>query len=104
MMIPVDAEPAVTHAYISTACLHGICGPACRQTCKYCGAPCQCQRTGCSHGNPDAPPSWADQARDMARELLGLVGTPDMPPDLLTRIVEDPALFWLREHRTARHD
>lgn len=30
-----------THAYLSTACLHGLHG-RCRRTCKFCEQPCLC--------------------------------------------------------------
>jgi hypothetical protein len=94
------------HDYISTACYHGQCrGDAdgrggCRRTCKYCDAPCQ---HICHQGAVTAPvPSWVDQARGIARELLAehlharLPGAPSIPPELLRRIEHDPALFWLR--------
>jgi hypothetical protein len=84
------------HAYISTACFHGLCGGACRKTCKYCDAPCACP---CHRGSAAAlPEPWVDQARGIARELLryGLSASEVVPPELLHRIDTDPALFWLR--------
>lgn len=38
----IDAKP---HAYLSTACLHGL-HARCRLTCKFCGVMCSC---GCGH-------------------------------------------------------
>jgi hypothetical protein len=90
------------HGYVSTACYHGQCrGDAdgrggCRRTCKYCDTPCQ---HICHQGATIAPvPSWVDQARGIARELmtLGRFSTAEFPRDLLDRIENDPALFWLR--------
>jgi len=90
--LPAGAPP---HAYVSTACHHGECG-ACRNTCKYCDAPCS---HGCHPASgPPLPEPWVDQARDIARELLrcGLGTGEAVPPELLHRIASDPALFWLR--------
>lgn len=83
------------HEYISTACLHRICGTACRQTCKFCDVPCLCP---CHrNGIPARPEPWVDQARGIARELLSLtLGGEVIPPDLLRRVEADPELFWLR--------
>ena len=90
------------HVYLSTACFHSQCG-SCRKTCKYCDAPCRCQQAGCDHrAEPGPPVAWVDQARAIARELLAEhlrprpIREPSIPPALLTRIAEDPALFWLR--------
>jgi len=91
------ANPAdgAAHAYVSTACFHEDCG-GCRNTCKYCDAPCShpCHPAA---GQP-LPEPWVDQARAIARELLryGLSTTQAVPPELLHRITSDPALFWLR--------
>lgn len=85
---------AVTaHEYTSTACLHDQCG-SCRNTCKFCDAPC---RHPCHPASGETPVPWVDQARDIARELLrdGLHNGP-IDPALLRRIEADPALFWLR--------
>lgn len=90
--------PAEPHAYVSTACLHRLCTEkgACRQTCKFCDAPCACSCHPASGRVLPAP--WVDQARDIARELLryGLSQNEAVPPELLRRIESDPALFWLR--------
>lgn len=82
------------HEYTSTACLHSQCG-SCRNTCKYCGTSC---RHGCHPRHGSLPAAGVDQARGVARELLAAVGadTARMPRDLVRRIREDPALFWLR--------
>lgn len=85
-------------AYISTACLHGLCDKkgACRQTCKFCDESCACP---CHSGSAaPLPEPWVDQARNIARELLryGLSASEAVPPELLHRINDDPALFWLR--------
>lgn len=91
-----ETDPATRHLYISTACFHGLCGDACRQTCKYCNAPCShaCHPVS----GQSLPEPWVDQARGIARELLryGLSATEAVPPGLLHRIATDPALFWLR--------
>lgn len=83
------------HAYTSTACLHDLCR-SCRNTCKYCDAPCQ---HGCHPQGQDQPEPWVDQARGIARELLD-VARPgallSMPSELFQRIEQDPDLFWLR--------
>jgi hypothetical protein len=89
---------AVPHGYLSTACFHRLCDKkgACRQTCKFCDAPCACP---CHRGPAQAlPEPWVDQARNIARELLryGLSTSEAVPPELLRRINDDPALFWLR--------
>jgi len=87
------------HDYLSTACGHGNCAN-CRLTCKFCDSPCQ---HGCHQqdGTKDLPPSWVDQARDIARELWGFLTHPEyegssIPPWLADRVRDDPALFWLR--------
>lgn len=90
----------MSHDYVSTACLHEGDDPAlhfsCRKTCKFCDAPCQCP----SHaaGEDPAPVvAWVDQARSIARELMGMLHESDnYPADLDQRIRADPALFWLR--------
>jgi hypothetical protein len=89
----------MAHHYVSTACLHEDQDPAlheaCRQSCKYCDASCQCPQH--VTGGTYAPVSWVDQARDMARELLRYgLSTGAVMPELLHRIESDPALFWLR--------
>lgn len=85
---------AESHAYISTACHHGECG-SCRNTCKYCGAPCG---HDCHPQDGRAlPPSWTDQARGLAARLYEhAASTGVLPPELLRRIGTDPDLFWLR--------
>jgi hypothetical protein len=87
---------ASPHVYVSTACFHGECG-SCRNTCKYCDAPCSCRTCHPASGQP-LPEPWVDQARGIARELLryGLSTNEAVPPELLDRITSDPALFWLR--------
>jgi len=88
-----DGGPPSRHAYLSTACFHGEHG-ACRNTCKYCDAPCSCG--GCDHASArDLPEPWVDQARNVAVPLLGALG-PDVPGELRKRIASDPGLFWLR--------
>lgn len=89
---------ASQHEYTSTACLHGQCG-SCRRTCKFCDASCACTLAGCTHRDGSSlPVPWVDQARGIARELLDAIGsdTARMPRDLVARIRNDPALFWLR--------
>lgn len=44
-----DGGEAAVHAYVSTACQHGL-HDKCRLTCKYCGDPCVC--SGCDHTQP----------------------------------------------------
>jgi hypothetical protein len=89
----------VSTTYISTACVHGLCAEkgACRQTCKFCDAPCACP---CHRGSAAAlPEPWVDQARDVARELYEAAlshGHGVLPPVLAIRALDDPALFWLR--------
>jgi hypothetical protein len=90
-----DPTAPPPHAYVSTACHHGECG-TCRNTCKYCNVPCS---HGCHPASGTAlPEPWVDQARGIARDLLryGLSTGEAVPPDLLHRITDDPALFWLR--------
>lgn len=95
-------EPGQAHRYVSTACHHGECGD-CRRSCKYCDTPCQhiCHRQGIT-STVKVIPSWVDQARGIARELLAEhlhgrpPGAPSIPPELLRRIEYDPELFWLR--------
>jgi hypothetical protein len=91
-----DANPGEPHVYVSTACHHGKHGK-CRNTCKYCDEPCACRE--CDHASArDLPEPWVDQARGVARELLrySLSTGEVVPPELLHRIEEDRALFWLR--------
>jgi hypothetical protein len=90
--------PGQVHGYVSTACFHAECGD-CRLTCKYCDTPCQhiCHAKGITK----VMPSWVDQARAIARELLfehlrPRLAEPSIPPALLDRIEHDPDLFWLR--------
>lgn len=85
------------HHYVSTACLHEINDgdpdqhDRCRATCKTCGRPCECANH--TEGEiSSAPPSWVDQARDIARRLMA--EWPSMT--LAQEITTDPALFWLR--------
>jgi hypothetical protein len=89
------------HLYLSTACLHEAGDPAlheaCRQTCKFCGAPCSCPR---HPGGAQEVTSWVDQARGIARELLQASLNGPIPPELLHKIADDPALFWLRGEET----
>jgi hypothetical protein len=88
-----EAAVMAPHVYVSTACVHGECG-ACRNTCKYCDAPC-------SHACHPAsarglPEPWVDQARGIAALLLGALGQDGAPEELRRRIASDPGLFWLR--------
>jgi hypothetical protein len=85
---------ATVHEYVSTAYAHDLCG-SCRQTCKFCDAPCLC---ACHReGDAERPQPWVDQARSIARELLRVtLNSRPTPPDLLYRIETDPDLFWLR--------
>ena len=89
------------HYYLSTACLHEEDDPdlhrSCRLTCKFCDAPCRCPNHPAAGATAPAP--WVDQARNMARRLLGmatLAGAADLP-ELYAEIDADPALFWLRD-------
>jgi hypothetical protein len=84
----------MTHAYLSTACLHDQCA-ACRNTCKYCDAPCE---HACHPRGADRPLSvpWVDQARGIALALFSVVSPLELPGELRERIAADPALFWLR--------
>lgn len=85
---------AAPHVYISTACHHGEHGK-CRNTCKYCDAPCACRE--CDHASArDLPELWVDQARGIAAELYALLGPDALPGELRERISTGPALFWLR--------
>lgn len=43
-----EAMRAAPHAYVSTACLHGL-HDRCRLVCKFCSAPCSCGDPECSH-------------------------------------------------------
>jgi hypothetical protein len=94
---------AAGHEYVSTACFHAQCGD-CRRSCKYCDVPCQhvCHQMGFT-STIKVIPSWVDQARGIARELLeaarpgALMG---IDPGLLRRIEHDPELFWLRGEET----
>jgi hypothetical protein len=81
----------MAHAYLSTACYHSKHGVLCRQTCKYCDAPCSCT---CHRGILPVP--WVDQARAVAAELFSAIYPADVPAALAQRIETDPALFWLR--------
>jgi hypothetical protein len=86
---------AAPHDYTSTACLHEQCG-SCRQSCKYCDAPCQ---HGCHREAGLRAIAGVDQARGIARELLEAArpgALMSIDPELLRRIESDPALFWLR--------
>lgn len=95
--IELPGQPWVHH-YVSTFCLHELHDgdPAqhdqCRQTCKACDRSCECPNHTAGETRT-APPSWVDQARDIARELWnhGFV-----TPELEQRVATDPALFWLR--------
>lgn len=90
------------HLYLSTACFHEQASQdpglhaACRQTCKYCDAPCSCP------GHPRGADSvetipWVDQARTVARQLYETaLLTGALPPELACRLDSDPLLFWLR--------
>lgn len=100
-MSDAGGQQRAPHLYISTACYHGLCGDACRKTCKYCDASCACT---CHRGSARNPPEpWVDQARNIARELLryGLSTSEAVPPELLHRIETDPAFFWLRNEEQA---
>lgn len=97
------------HGYLSTACYHeSLAGgdpalhDACRQACKFCGAPCQCPQHPHESDSPPAV-SQVGQARDMARMLLPLARVSrSFPTDLAARIKEDPALSWLRGEERPR--
>lgn len=54
------------HAYVSTACLHGI-HSRCIKSCKFCSAPCQCD---CDHG----PQDDMNLMDDLAQHLGGSKG------------------------------
>jgi hypothetical protein len=105
--VPVDADwrpvgtrvrmttdaSAAPHTYLSTACFHEECG-ACRNTCKYCNAPCSHACHPSSGRN--LPEPWTDQAQAVAMELLDAIYPGDVPDELAQRIATDPDLFWLR--------
>ena len=98
MAAPASPGPGAAHAphfYLSTACYHDECG-SCRNTCKHCDAVCACPHHVATVQS--LPEPWVDQARNIARELLryGLSTSEAVPPELLHRINDDPALFWLR--------
>lgn len=86
----------MAHDYLSTACLHEAADgtpqvhDACRQTCKFCDAPCQCPRHEARETAGHV--SRVDQARDIARELLRHGNTLEFQ----RRIKDDRTLFWLR--------
>ena len=91
------------HAYLSTACYHEQAEgdpqlhDACRSTCKSCDTPCSYprHRSGEQLAGPEG--GWVGQARSIARELYEHVLTYSiLPPDLVRRVSDDPALFWLR--------
>lgn len=88
----------VIHRYISTACEHEEDSPelhaACRQTCKFCNAPCMCENH--KDGDRQSAVGWVDQARAIARDLLRDALNGPVSPELLARIESDPTLFWLR--------
>lgn len=84
---------ASPHQYVSTACLHDVCGN-CRNTCKYCGASCRC--TKCHPATGREPVSPVDEARGIARELMDAFTAGRISWDLVKRIKNDPGLFWLR--------
>lgn len=86
---------AVTHEYISTACLHGQHG-SCRKTCKFCDASCRCRQCHWDVSADAVPEPWVDQARKMASDLLAILPPAYIPEHLRQRIAEEPALFWLR--------
>lgn len=94
----------MSHAYVSTACLHEADDPdmhdSCRKTCKFCDAPCQCP--GHVAGEVPRVESWVEQARGIARELLHRPRWPGDPSyeGMINRILTDPALFWLRKDGT----
>jgi len=52
------------HFYVSTACTHEK-HDGCRQTCKFCTAPCRCE----CHGDPHAMELTVEQHRQLHREL-----------------------------------
>lgn len=88
------------HAYVSTACWHGLCDERCRSTCKFCDAPCQ---HDCHLEQVDRvlPPPWVDQARDGFVRLLSVLEEAGIDlrtaePDLHQLIRFDPAWFWAR--------
>lgn len=96
----------MAHNYISTACIHeaedSTHHESCRKTCKFCGARCSCPNH--HPQETDEVTSWVDQARDIARELLGMVilsehftkKSAEETSSLIKRIAADPSLFWLR--------
>src|SRR5580698_7202767 len=85
-------SPNAPHFYLSTVCYHDECG-SCRNTCKHCDAVCACPHHVATV--QPLPEPWVDQARNIARELLryGLSTSEAVPPELLRRISDDPALF-----------
>jgi hypothetical protein len=95
--------PGHQHAYLSTACYHELADrdpslhDACRSTCKFCDASCSCpaHRKGEQLTAPDG--GWVGQARSIAKEIYAHVLTYGiLPPELVRRVSDDPALFWLR--------
>lgn len=94
----------MSHRYTSTACYHEQAAggdpalhDACRRTCKFCDAPCACPEHHAGETAAQVSGAWVDQARDMARELLGLLRQAGGATyGLEAMIAEDPALFWLR--------
>jgi len=83
--------------YLSTACYHGKHGKPCRNTCKFCDAPCWCPCHAEDSTGQQWPESWVDQARAVARALFSVISPADVPDELGRRISADPALFWLRD-------
>jgi hypothetical protein len=95
----------MTHNYLSTACYHEIHGDACRNTCKFCDAPCfcTCHRNPVSGERAAVPKPWVAQARAIAVEFRDLLVGAMIQVDKLAAAEElqrrtetDPDLFWLR--------
>jgi hypothetical protein len=93
------------HHYISTACEHAVgegkpeLHASCRLSCKWAEDGQESCRCPCHFGTPpeELPPPWVDQARDLALELIDLLGGPRvLPGELGNRVATDPALFWAR--------
>lgn len=93
----MPAERAATHYYVSTACMHDE-HASCRGVCKFCDAPCQCGVCAAAGSHPPPPAkSQVDQARDIARALLGACPVMYLPPEAMTTWRDNPALHWLWE-------
>lgn len=97
------------HEYLSTACWHELNDDrpelhgSCRASCKYApGDPeyCVCPNHP-ENDSRELPPSWVDQARNVALRLLAVIDDAGIDlasaePDLHERRRWDPTLFWVR--------